>query len=319
MEFIKADLDKVSYTELLEIMDANKLTMKKKLDEMSKMTTSFEEKYEILPHITSEMPKKDSHQTTKDDAFEDEVSNYLKNLNKITTKEALSEKIDKILPAKDNYNYERIIYRLQLELIKNINDIEAFIKSESLSQEEIVLFEEEKELAKEKLLYLRNILIPNAEKDLPVENTLIFIPTISGNIRVINELEKIPSEFYPAFLELILSIKKGTFKNAKRFLNNNNINGILEVKGFQVRVIYERLAKNTYAVISAFIKKTTNDNGYRSSIDQKVSDYFAVKDAIKALIDNPEFIEENKLYEQEVFNILSSSKEKAKEKVNKND
>lgn len=318
MEFIQANLDDVNLEELLVIMNKNKAVMKEKLEEISKMTNFSDEKCEIVLNKPLEVAKNETTNITKDNAFEEEIAFYLKKLNKLT-KQTLKEMFPKILPEKSNYNYERIIYRLQLEVIKSIGDIEGFIKDEDLSQEEIILFEEEKAFEKEKLLYLKNVLLPNEEKDLPVENTLIFIPTISGNIRVINELEKMPLEYYPAFLDLILSIKNGTFKNAKRFQNNDNITGILEVKGFQVRVLYERLAKNTYAIISAFIKKTTNDNGYRSSLDQKVTDYFAVKDVIKALIDNPEFIEENKVYEQEIFNILTSSKEKEKVKVNKND
>lgn len=318
MEFIQANLDEVNLEELLVIMNKNKAVMKEKLEEISKMTNLNIEKCEIKSSKPLEVAKKEASYVAKDDAFEKEITFYLKNLNKLT-KQTLKEMFPKVLPEKSNYNFERIIYRLQLEVIKSISDIEEFIKNEDLAQEEIILLEEEKAFEKEKLLYLKNALLPNEEKDLPLENTLIFVPTIGGNIRVINELEKIPFEYYPAFLELFLSIKNGTFKNAKRFQNNNNINGILEVKGFQVRIIFERLTKNTYAIISAFIKKTTIDNGYRLSMDQKVSDYFALKDSIKSLIANSDYIEQNKKYEEEVFNILASYKEKVKVKVIKND
>ena len=318
MEFLKANLDEVNLKELLLIMEKNKNIMKEKLEEISKMTAFSEKECKIVLKKPTSIPRKETQQAKRDDSFEEEIYSYLKKLDKLS-KENINEMIGKILPERDNYNYERIIYRLQLEIIKTIRDIEIFIRDEELTSEEVNLFLEEKKLEEQKLLYLKNALLPIEEKDLPVENTLIFIPTIGGSIRIINELEKMPLEYYPAFLELILSIKNGTFKNAKRFLNNDNITGILEVKGYQVRVLYERLAKNTYAVISAFIKKTTNDNGYRSSLDQKVSDYFAIKGTIKSLLENPEFLEENKMYEQEVFNILTSTKEKTKEKVNKND
>ena len=86
-----------------------------------------------------------------------------------------------------------------------------------------------------------------------------------GNIRVIDEIEKISKsspEFCSEFLELFQSIQDGSFKRVKRFLNNNKLVGISEVRGFKPRVVFDRIGKNDYAIITAFLKKCDNDRGY---------------------------------------------------------
>ena len=88
----------------------------------------------------------------------------------------------------------------------------------------------------------------------------------------------------------------------------------MEVKGFQTRILYERLAKNKYAIITAFIKKVNVDRGYLESIYQKTKDYFSIKENIKALLDNEEFLQMNKEYEEEIINLLKGSNNKIKEK-----
>ena len=85
-------------------------------------------------------------------------------------------------------------------------------------------------------------------------------------------------------------------ENIKKFKNNNALNGIIEVKGFQVRVVFARLNKNTYALISAFIKKCDNDNGYVSVLKQKVADYRSISETLKKNLSNPEFMDQQREY-----------------------
>ena len=66
-----------------------------------------------------------------------------------------------------------------------------------------------------------------------------------------------------------------------------------------------RLNDNTYAVISAFIKKTMNSNGYQKMVANQYQSYRMVEDQLKTNITNPEFIELNKGYEQELFRKLN--------------
>ena len=70
------------------------------------------------------------------------------------------------------------------------------------------------------------------------------------------EIWHLTKDFYPSFLELIKSIEDGTFKGVKRFTNNHDLLGVNEVKAHQVRVGFVRLAVDTYALITAFVKKS---------------------------------------------------------------
>ena len=74
----------------------------------------------------------------------------------------------------------------------------------------------------EKIGIIKNHLTKNDEKEetitsKPHQNNLIFVPTTGGNIRVLDELDKISPEYYARFFELFQSIKDGTFKNEQRF------------------------------------------------------------------------------------------------------
>lgn len=317
MDFIIADLDNVNLNELLAIMDKNHTIARQKSEEIVNMNNYSNEKTLVLEekpeHIFSKSKIKEEEKI--DEAFELDIKGYLKELNKLTL-ENIDEKIFSILPDKNNYEFTRIIYRLQLEVLKNINELEEFMEEEKANLTDIdkYEFDEEKDLEEKKLTYLKSTLITEEEKDEKIENTLIFVPTTGGNIRVLNELEKIPVEYYETFFDLLISIKNGSFKNSRHFINNANLSGIMEVKGFQTRILYERLAKNKYAVITAFIKKTNVDRGYLESIYQKTKDYFNVKENIKALLDNEEFLQINKEYEEEIFNLLTESNNKVKEK-----
>ena len=321
MDFVKVDLEKVNLQELLLIMNKNHTLAIQKNEEIEKMNNFTNSKSTLF---TIEEPKKEINVNNENIKvnidFEKKIEGYLQELKKISL-DNIDEKMSQILPEKEDYDYTRIIYRLQLEELKELYELEEFMKVEkdNLSLDDKEEFELEKLLEEKKLLYLKNALLPEEEKDEIIENNLIFVPTTGGNIRVLNELMAVPLEYRESFLEILKSIKEGTFKNAKRFYNNANMTKIMEVRGFQTRILYERIAKNTYAIITAFIKKTNSDRGYLESIYQKAGDYFNIKEKIKSLLNDEEFLRMNKQYEEEIFNLLQKKNEKAKEKVKNDD
>ena len=128
---------------------------------------------------------------------------------------------------------------------------------------------------------------------------------LSGNIRIIDDLEHIPNDYYDGFKDLINSIIDGTFKNVKTFSNNEGLLGISEVKAFKIRLVFKRLNNNTYALITAFMKKWDNDKLYQESLANKIKDYYSIETKLKELINNPEFIEENEKNVQQLWNVLS--------------
>ena len=164
----------------------------------------------------------------------------------------------------------------------------------------------------EKRNLLKDILftkIDEEEDQVDKSNKLIFMPIKgSDKIRIFDELKDIPQEECEGFIELFESIKNGTFKNIRRFVNNEALNGALEVKGYQVRILFQRLSSDCYVIISMFIKKTQNDSGYRNAIKNKYAEFKNIEKSLKESIKDPLFIKKNKEIEDEVFKILNNNK-----------
>ena len=217
MKFKQADLETVSLMDLIEIMDFNKNLAVQKVDELKKLRQIIDDNKNYVTAVTGELEQKEATEKSTDeenDDFEDEVDFYLSELNNLT-KDNIEEKITQVLPVRKNYNYERIIVRLQLEAVKEIKDILELLHSEeeNISKEELEQFKEEIEFQKQKIALLKKALQKEKEEEKgKEENKLIFVPTASGNIRILSELEKIPSSYHDNFRELFLSIKDGTFK-----------------------------------------------------------------------------------------------------------
>ena len=108
------------------------------------------------------------------------------------------------------------------------------------------------------------------------------------------------------FKGLFDSILDGSFKNIKRFNKSNNKNaGVVEVKDYQVRVVFDRIDEDKYAIISAFIKKCDNDKGYATQLEMKIRNYFIQKSLLKEQIKNPEYIKESRKYQEDLYSILT--------------
>ena len=104
------------------------------------------------------------------------------------------------------------------------------------------------------------------------------------------------------------SIKDGSFKNVKRFSNTNNKNaGVSEVRDYKIRVVFDRISSHDYAIITAFIKKSDNDAGYLKSLISKVKNYDNIRAILKNNLNNPEFMNLQKEYENELYNILNQT------------
>lgn len=253
---------------------------------------------------------KDYQQNEEDLYFEIEIAYYYSKI-KNKSPDQINDHITELLPPRDNPQYELILYRLQAEILKGIKDIKEFIATEQLSEaytselKEEILNEQEKIRIIGKKLISREETIITEESSKPALNNLIFVPTTSGNIRVLEELDKISPEYYARFFELFQSIKNGTFKNDQRQRGDSNLAGLRIVRHFNIRVAYTRLDENNYAVLTAFIKKADRDKAITSSLASKYMDYKAIEERLIANLDNEEFIKLNEQYETQMFEMLS--------------
>ncbi len=320
MDYITVNLNSASEEELTLAIKENSHIyhmMQREIAKLKQASISSETKTKFATFEKSnEQALEESENSDIDEEFEDEVEYYYQALKDIKT-ENLEREIDFALPSRKNYQYERIMMRLIAEHFRVIKEIKDFINTEKVSLEEAFLSEEfnlttkRLEILKDRLFFSElDMESIKAEK-----NNLIFVPTQSGNIRILDEIDHIDSEYYERFAGLFQSIIDGTFRNVRRFSRNSNLAGLCEVKDFKTRVLFKRLNGNSYAIISAFIKKSDNDKGYRNMVSSYYSDYLTMEDNIKSKLDDPSFLNLHLFYTEELFNKISpytSSKVKTK-------
>lgn len=268
--------------------------MRNEIKKLSEISLNDEEETEILKDI----PALEKEIFIDD---EEEYSYYYEDIKEYLNKsdEIIEEDIYDMLPSLDNKNYMNIIMRIKKELKEELKAYELFKKIEDSSFIEVVLLEQDK--IKKIISYInshrtREININKTHEK--IKNNVIFMKTLYGSICALNDLSSIDLEYYDSFKELIESIENGTFKNVKRFSNADNIlKGISEVKNFKTRVVFDRINKNTYIIIYAFVKKSNSDMGYVKQLHNRVDFYKANEKNIKASV-NLEYINEhNKIFE----------------------
>ena len=268
--------------------------MRNEIKKLSEISLNDEEETEILKDI----PALEKEIFIDD---EEEYSYYYEDIKEYLNKsdEIIEEDIYDMLPSLDNKNYMNIIMRIKKELKEELKAYELFKKIEDSSFIEVVLLEQDK--IKKIISYInshrtREISINKTHEK--IKNNVIFMKTSYGSICALNDLSSIDPEYYDSFKELIESIENGTFKNVKRFSNADNIlKGISEVKNFKTRVVFDRINKNTYIIIYAFVKKSNNDMGYVKQLHNRVDFYKANEKYIKESV-NLEYINEhNKIFE----------------------
>lgn len=250
-----------------------------------------------------------------DNEFEDKIKCFLQDYI-LLEEDFEADDLYDLLPSRNSYRYEDILLRLIAESVREIKELNEIAMQNDNSVEEL---DEIKRLIiteKRKISLLKGLLNKTQGEDHTVteeKNSLILVPTTGGNIRVISELESMPSEYIPLFKELIDSIVDGTFKGLKGFNNNNTLNGVTEVKGNGVRVVFKRLSKKSYAIITAFIKRSTNDALYQETLRSKVADFRIIQDKLKDSINDEKFVKQNNLYVEELYNILNQGEKTPKD------
>lgn len=321
MEFIILDLDDgISSKEIFEVISENHKTSMlidkevKKLKELSSKSTKRVEDDNKAPEKEMIYDEADEVNSELDDKVD--YYNYL--ISSIDDCEDLQDQIESSLPNPNTGDYKTIVLRLKLKLLKSIKETADFISEcrEEFDDEDLEEYKEEIRLCSKKLEILKSESNEEVNENKTSTKNNFFFPVSSmGNIRVIDEIEKISKsspEFCSEFLELFQSIQDGSFKRVKRFLNNNKLVGISEVRGFKPRVVFDRIGKNDYAIITAFLKKCDNDRGYKDSLELKIQKYMSQRDNIVKRLNNPEYRALNEQYTNELFGKLGCNKEDSK-------
>ena len=282
------------------------IMIEKRIDNLKKEINRLQSERNVTKNIPF-LPKKEVKEEVKEDlnSFQDELNYYIYNYRSLPIN-FQEQDLLMILPSRKHLKYREILLKLAFESFKEIKEAEN-LKELSTSIEEREICDEAIDYENKKMTVIRKEL---TEKEVvisnPIKNNIILVPTTNNKIRILDELDHIPMEFYDRFLELVNSIIDGTFKNVKALTNNGNLIGISEVKGYQVRILFTRIGYNTYALISAFIKKTDSDKYYLESLDNKAKEYYLVEEKLKMSLQNEEFIRKNNENVNALFDILST-------------
>lgn len=327
MEIIRLDLEQATEEELVEAISNNNRVLNRLNSEIKKIsitTKQMEKKQEVtFPsdiYIKHNMPEV----RQKEDDLSDTIEYYYQNIVSIDCLDAtvLEERVLGNLPDKNNQYYDTILLQIQMRLLKNIKEIEEFINEmDQIDTNDLTGFKAEIELNDTKIKLINKIRkrAEIVETEAKTYNNLIFVPTSGGNIRVLEELSHIDIEYLDGFKGLFDSIKDGSFKNMQRFYSANNKNaGVSQVKDYKIRVVFDRISSHDYAIITAFVKKSDNDMGYLRSLISKIKNYDRVRSILKENVTNPEFMNLQKSYENELYGILNQTN-KGKQHVKKGD
>lgn len=317
MSIDSEDIEWMTSTEIIELLDRKRRKTDALRKENKELESAFKSAVSKVTMASENIQIQEEKKTeVEDNDFEKEFEFYFSEFKKL--KEHTKESIEEVLPPRNNYYYEKIIMRIIAEISRDIKGYREILLTfgSDMDKEELEEYRNEIVFNNAVRLILKDILFTE-EKEVEVEhkNKLIFVPIKStGKIRVFDELKDIPSEEYEGFIELFESIKDGTFKNSKRFYNNDNLKGALEVKGHQIRIVYQRLSKDCYAIVSIFMKKTQNNDGYRKAVEAKFTEFKTMEKELKESIKDPKFLEKHQKYEEELFEKLGASKDKGENK-----
>lgn len=320
MDFRILDLNNVSEQELLDCINKNIIVAKMYREEIArlKQLSTLGTKQVIVRQNQRIEVEDISPISSKDEDFEDEVDYYYEAIHNLTTI-SLIDNLEDFLPSKKHPYYEKLMHRLQAEILREIKEVKDFIGGEDLSLEEVEELRSEIALSQQKIDKIKSLLATKKveeEKETTTEeeNKLIFVPTQTGRIRVFDELESMPPEYYDELADLFSSIKNGTFKGAKRF-HGELYGRTSEVKGKLMRVVFDRIDKNAYAILTMFAKKFDTSSAYRTSLETTIQSYLPMRDSIMENLASEEFLELHKNLELDLMRRLSPAKENVQVKA----
>lgn len=320
MEFIILDLDdEISSEEIFEVISKNHKTsmlMDKEVKKLKELSSNKDKKVEKASQTSEkEMMCNDVDEVNSE--LDDKVDYYNYLISSIDDCDDLKEQIESSLPNPNTSDYKMIVLRLKLKLLKRIKETADFIaECREEFDDDLEEYKEEIRLCSKKLEILKSESNEEInENKISTKNNFFFPISSMGNIRVIDEIEKISKsgpEFCSEFLELFQSIQDGSFKGVRKFLNNNKLVGISEVRGFKPRVVFDRIGKNDYAIITAFLKKCDNDKGYKESLELKIQKYMGQRDNMIKNLNNSEYRTLNEQYTNELFEKLGYNNENSR-------
>ena len=138
---------------------------------------------------------------------------------------------------------------------------------------------------------------------------LVFANSGGDNVYLEKDLKSIPFEYYSVVLESLEMLERGEAK-FKRFVDNKNLNGILEITPFKIRVMFKNLDADTVFVIMARVKKdnlSTKDREEPTKRNHRTMEEFCtLKKQIKDPVMKRNIIDANREIKNAIFSKLKN-------------
>lgn len=181
---------------------------------------------------------------------------------------------------------------MSLEFIKEINFLNA-VKSEC-EKLMIMSSEDEKSLVTEK------------------KKKIIFATTECENVFLEEDIMDISGEYLGVVRKCLESLENGFEENnitkGKKLIPEGGLDGLHEIKGFKVRIIYKRLTPDTIYVIMARIKKDTFSKRDREEMRKRNEAVGNQYETLKKDMNDPEkksrIILENEVIRDRIFRLI---------------
>ena len=290
-------------------------------------STSIQESTPVAEEltITPVILNKDSIETDyieDPDDNNDELNSIISEYIKMV--EPTPEELLCILPEIDSNDFSSVIYRLIIESRKEIIEmtklkVEAKKTSDASDVSEINNLIENENRKIRLLEVLLNEEKEQEEQEEEKKNNIILAPDKNGDIFIFNDLDKIPSDFYGDIYDAIQAIIDNKSKNENKSKNKKILKtrsyvsgGFRQKRTNDIRVVYRRLNKDTYAILYILIKKDYTSSIYLERLIKRLKDYKGGEPNIKANLNNPEFLAANAQSMEELWSKLGKSKLAAK-------
>ena len=290
---------------IYDLLDDNS-RLKNEINRLEKANNNSYDFVEKKVEKSSVLPTYDVNVTDDDDI----VDFYYNDL--VSIEDISVDSVREFLPVKDNSDYSNIINRIILEIKKDIKTIQELIIYESDNMSKSDYEDMQNDINRYNMLIKCINEVANEKEDIKDKeciNKLIYLPKQSNQPYLYDDFKKIAEEAYPSFIELFQSIENGTFKSLKHFnkATSNKLYGIWEVRGDQVRVVFDRIGKHVYVIIAAFVKKDDASKAYEEFMVLRNQIYRNNIKYLKEMINDEEFMLEQDIITCNLYSMINQN------------
>lgn len=222
--------------------------------------------------------------------------------NDIQTKEELYHYLPSMKEDHSFYYFSKILYALA----KEKKDYLSISKDFKGKDYEHIL--NEVESIEHKMAWVHEYMTPSIESEGKQEyqkNFLIYLETASNKACVLSDLKSnnIPLESYSSFMRLFQCLEEGIFPGLRKLQTDASL---FEIKDGASRVVFTRVYKNYYCILTAFIKKCLWEKELRIHLQNAEDNYSKQSTSIYKFLkeNNEEYLLKQKQFEEQIFSLL---------------